>query len=86
MEASARLLSRIALPHATLSGAHLLNADLIVADLTGADLTGANLKNAYPARMASEGLRVAGEGFSMWSWGRTAQADQQADQYRPNSA
>jgi len=51
-ETSARLLSRNALPHATLSGAHLLNADLSVADLTGADLTGAdltgaNLKNAY---------------------------------------
>jgi hypothetical protein len=45
-EASARLLSRIALPHATLSGTHLLNADLIVADLTGADLSDANLEGA----------------------------------------
>ena len=45
-EASARLLSRIALPHATLSGAKLFSADLILADLTGADLRGADLSGA----------------------------------------
>jgi hypothetical protein len=45
-EASARLLSRIALPHATLSGAQLYAADLIGADLRGAVLTEANLSGA----------------------------------------
>src|SRR5215211_7745859 len=42
-EASARLLSEIALPHATLSDAHLPNADLFDANLLGANLSGAHL-------------------------------------------
>jgi uncharacterized protein YjbI with pentapeptide repeats len=45
-EASARLLSEIALSHAKLSGAHLPNADLGDADLSGADLSNALLDNA----------------------------------------
>jgi hypothetical protein len=43
---SPRLLSRIALSHATLRDAQLYEADLSVADLTNADLTNADLSGA----------------------------------------
>jgi uncharacterized protein YjbI with pentapeptide repeats len=45
-EASARLLSRIALSHATLSDTYLLEADLSDSDLSGADLSDAFLSSA----------------------------------------
>src|SRR5215210_1820309 len=45
--ASTKLLSKIALPHATLSGAYLYAADLSGADLGGAVLTEAQLNGAY---------------------------------------
>jgi len=83
-EASARLLSRIALPHATLSGAKLFSADLILADLTGADLSGAdlfdaNLKNVYLRGADLRGADLSGADLSGAEGITNEELDGQAD-------
>jgi hypothetical protein len=56
---SPRLLSRIALSHATLRDAQLYEADLSVADLTNADLTNADLSGAYLYRADLSGAYLS---------------------------
>src|SRR5215210_6852112 len=63
-EASARLLSRIALPHATLSGASLFDADLSYADLAGAVLAEANLSEANLKNAFLSGANLSGANLS----------------------
>jgi uncharacterized protein YjbI with pentapeptide repeats/cell division protein FtsB len=62
--ASTRLLSRIALPHATLSGAYLYAADLSSADLSGAVLTEAQLSGAYLKNAFLSGANLSGANLS----------------------
>jgi uncharacterized protein YjbI with pentapeptide repeats len=62
--ASTRLLSRIALPHAPLSGANLYAADLSTADLSGAVLTEAQLYGAYLKNTFLSGANLSGANLS----------------------